>query len=94
MGVNVDKSRGYQQAACVDLLGAGAFDLTDRGDLAPGNCDIAFVAGAAGSIDNRSAAYHAIEPGHARILSRRFNGSIKRYPSGPVKRRTMHARNR
>jgi len=64
MGMDVDEARGDDPALGVDLFGAGAGDLADRGDLAVLDRDIALEGFAAGAVDDRRATDHNIEIAH------------------------------
>ena len=66
VGVDVDEARRDEFAAGVDLVGARAGELADRGNAAVADGDVAFAQVVAQAIGERAAANHQIEClGHA-----------------------------
>jgi hypothetical protein len=60
MGVDIDKARGHELAARVDLLAASACDLSNLADPAVLNSDIRFEQVATASVSDGAAADHEV----------------------------------
>src|ERR1700739_2959766 len=70
MGVDIDKARGQEFAAGVDLLAAFACNLSDLADAGVLNSDIRFEQTAAASVSDGAAADHEVWIGRHDVSSR------------------------